>query len=83
MKAFFVAVLMTGIGFGANSNCLETAGEEPSYVSGSCGFGSLGDFLVVGFFGGMFLKCLLRLLFNNHWTLEAFLRMLALLLCVL
>jgi hypothetical protein len=53
MKAFLVAVLMTGTGLGVNSNCLATAGEEPSPASGSCGFGALGDFLVEGFFGGI------------------------------
>jgi hypothetical protein len=52
-KAFLVVVLMTGTGFGENSNCLATAGEEPSPTSGSCSFGALGDFLVVGFFGGI------------------------------
>lgn len=53
MKAFFVVVLMTRTVFGVISNCLATAGEEPSPASGSCIFGALGDFLVVGFFGGI------------------------------
>jgi hypothetical protein len=44
---------MMGTGFGANYNCLATAGEEPSPTSGFCNFGTLGDFLVVGFFGGI------------------------------
>jgi hypothetical protein len=44
---------MTDTSFGVNSNCLATAREEPSPTSGSYSFGSLGDFLVVGFFGGI------------------------------
>jgi hypothetical protein len=44
---------MTGTGFGVNSNCLATIGEEPSPVSGSFIFGTLWDFLVVGFFEGI------------------------------
>jgi hypothetical protein len=53
MKAFLVVVLMTDTGLGANSNCLATVGEDPSPGSGSCRFGTLGDFLVEGFFGGI------------------------------
>jgi hypothetical protein len=45
---------MMSNGFGANSNCLANTGEEPSPASGSYNFGALGDFLVVGFFGGIF-----------------------------
>jgi hypothetical protein len=56
MKALLVSILMTGTGFGVNSNCLATAGEEPSPASGSCSFGTLGDFLVVGFFEALFLQ---------------------------
>ena len=44
---------MMGIVFGENSNCLATIGEEPSPTSGSCIFGALGYFLVVGFFRGI------------------------------
>jgi hypothetical protein len=55
MKTSLVDVLMTGTGFGVNSNCLATIGEEPSPASGSFSFGTLGDFLVVGFLGGIFL----------------------------
>jgi hypothetical protein len=44
---------MMGTSFGANSNCLATSGDEPSPTSGSCRFRALGDFLVVGFFGGI------------------------------
>jgi len=53
MKAFFVAVLMTGIGLGVNSNSLATTREGPFPASGSCSFGALGYFLVEGFFGGI------------------------------
>jgi hypothetical protein len=53
IKASLEVVLMTCIGFGVNSNCLTTAGEDPSPTSGSCGSGTLGDFLVEGFFGGI------------------------------
>jgi hypothetical protein len=53
-NAFLEAILMIGTGFGVNYNCLRTAGEEPSPASGSCGFGTLGDFLVEGFFRGIF-----------------------------
>jgi hypothetical protein len=55
MKAFLVTILMIGIGLGVNSNCLATTGEEPSPTYGSCSFGTLGDFLVEGFFGGIVL----------------------------
>jgi hypothetical protein len=48
-----VIVLMMGAGLEVNSNFLATAGEEPSPASDSCSFGTLGDFLVVGFFGGI------------------------------
>ena len=44
-------VLMMGPGLEVNSNFLAMAGEEPSPASDSCIFGTLGDFLVVGFFG--------------------------------
>jgi hypothetical protein len=44
---------MTGTVLGENSNCLATIGEDPSLASGSCSFGTLGDFLVEGFFGGI------------------------------
>jgi hypothetical protein len=53
MKTFLVDVLMTGTGFGVNSNCFATTGEELSPTSGSFSFGALGDFLVVGFLGGI------------------------------
>jgi hypothetical protein len=39
--------------FEANSNCLATLGEEPSPTFGSYRFGAIGDFLVVGLFGGI------------------------------
>jgi hypothetical protein len=44
---------MTGTDFGENSNFLATTGEEPSPASGSYIFGTLGYFLVVGFFRGI------------------------------
>jgi hypothetical protein len=44
---------MTSTGFGENSNCLATFGEEPYPTSGSSIFGALGVFLVVGLFGGI------------------------------
>jgi hypothetical protein len=44
---------MTGTDFGENSNFLATTGEEPSPTSGSYIFGTLGYFLVVGFFRGI------------------------------
>jgi hypothetical protein len=52
-KGSLVIVLMTDTGLGENSNCLTTAGEEPSPTSDSCSLGALGDFLVEGFFGGI------------------------------
>ena len=55
MKASLEAVLMIGTSFGENYNCIATAGEDPSPSSSYCGFGSLGDFLVDGFFGGIVL----------------------------
>jgi hypothetical protein len=55
MKAFLVVVLMTSTSLGENSNCLSTAGEDPSPAFGSCGFGALGDFLVEVLFGGIFI----------------------------
>jgi hypothetical protein len=48
-----VIVLMIGTGLEVNSNFLATAWEEPSPASDSCSFGTLGDFLVVGFSGGI------------------------------
>jgi len=54
-KASLVAVSMKGTSLEANSNCLATAGEEPSPTSDSCNFGALGDFLVEGFFEGIVL----------------------------
>ena len=53
MKASLVISLMMGIGLEVNSNFLAMAGEEPSPAFDSCSFGTLGDFLVVGFFGGI------------------------------
>jgi hypothetical protein len=53
MKASLEVVLMTGTGFGENSNCLATFVEDHSPAFDSCRFGSLGDFLVEGFFGGI------------------------------
>jgi hypothetical protein len=44
---------MTNTELGGNSNCIETAEEEPSPTSDSCSFGTLADFLVVGFFGSL------------------------------
>jgi hypothetical protein len=44
---------MMGTSFGANSNCFATTGEEPYPASSSGSFGALGDFLVVGSFGGI------------------------------
>jgi hypothetical protein len=52
-KASLEAVFMIGTSFGVNYNSLATVGEDPSLASGSCIFGSLGDFLVEGFFGGI------------------------------
>jgi hypothetical protein len=48
-----VIVLMIDDGLEVNSNFLATAGEEPSPTSDSCSFGTLGYFLVVGFFRGI------------------------------
>ena len=53
MKAFLEVVLMACTCFGVNSNCFATVGEDPSPASSSCGFGTLGDFLVEGFFRGI------------------------------
>jgi hypothetical protein len=53
VKASLVIFLMIDVGLEVNSNFLATAGEEPSPASYSCSFGTLGDFLVVGFFGGI------------------------------
>ena len=46
-------VLMMVTGLEVNYNFLATAGEEPSSAYDSYCFGILGDFLVVGFFGGI------------------------------
>jgi len=53
MKTFFVAILMTGSGLEAYSNCFVTLGEETSPTFGSFSFGALDDRLVVGFLGGI------------------------------
>ena len=53
-KVSLVILLITDIGLGMNSNCLATDGEEPSPTSDCCSLGALGDFLVEGFFGGIF-----------------------------
>jgi hypothetical protein len=53
VKASLVIILMMGAGLEVNSNFHAMAGEEPSPTSDSCGFGILGYFLVVGFFGGI------------------------------
>ena len=45
--------LMISAGLEVNSNFLAISREEPSASSDSCSFGTLGDFLVVGFFGGI------------------------------
>jgi hypothetical protein len=52
-KGSLVIVLMTDTVLGVNSNCLATAGEDPSPTSDSCSLGALSDFLVEGFFRGI------------------------------
>jgi hypothetical protein len=54
VKIFLVDVLMTGSGLGVNSNFFVDPGDEPSPTSDYFSLGSLGDHLVVGFFGGIF-----------------------------
>ena len=53
MKASLVIVLMMSTILEVNSNFLATDGEDPSPTSDSSSFGTLGDFLVVGFFRGI------------------------------
>jgi hypothetical protein len=54
MKSFLVAVLMMGTGFGENSNCLATHwGRNLLPLLVLVALAALGDFLVVGFFGGI------------------------------
>jgi hypothetical protein len=47
---------MTSSTLVANSNYLEALGEDPSPTSTSFNFGSLGEVLVIGFLGGIFMK---------------------------
>jgi hypothetical protein len=44
MKTSLDDVLMTGTGFGVNSNCFATAGEDPSPTSSSFSFDTLERF---------------------------------------
>jgi hypothetical protein len=53
VKIFLVDVLMTGYGLGVNSNCFVGLGDEPSPTSDSFSLVTLGNSLVVGFFGGI------------------------------
>jgi hypothetical protein len=55
-NAFLVDVLMTGSALVENSNCFTASREDPSSTSTSFNFGSLGERLVVGFLGGIFLQ---------------------------
>jgi hypothetical protein len=67
-KGSLVIALMMDTGLGENSNFLATAGEEPSPISDSCTFGTRGDFLVDGFFGGIVpvIKATLRTCIQNN-----------------
>jgi hypothetical protein len=46
---------MTGSTLVEKSSCLAVSGEDPSPTSASFSFGALGERLVVGFLGGIFL----------------------------